>query len=127
MSSPSVDLEAAPGVPKGGGVRTLLDGTFGFFVWAAHLLAIYVATALACNFGLGGASGRARASFATALVVVTVAAGAITVLHALRRYRQQRNVPELGFRMLITVGCDAMATLAIAWQLLAVALVPMCA
>ena len=108
-------------------MRALLDATFGFFVWAGHLLLIYVATALACNFGLGGASGRARAGFSAALVVVTVAAGAITVLHALRRYRQQRNVPELGFRMVITAGCDAVATVAIAWQLLSILLVPVCA
>jgi hypothetical protein len=127
MSSPSVDLETAPRVAKRQGVRALLDATFGFFVWAAHLLVIYVATALACNFGLGSESGRARTGFATVLVVVTVAAVAITMLHALRRYRQQRNVPELGFRMVITAGCDAVATVAIAWQLLSILLVPMCA
>ncbi len=100
---------------------------FGFFVWAAHLLAIYVATALACQFGLGGSDGEARASFVAALVVVTVVAAAVVVLHALLRYRQQRDVPDRRFRMSVTMGCDAIATAAIAWQLVAISLVPICA
>ncbi len=108
-------------------MRALLDGMFGFFVWAAHLLAVYISTALACQFGLGTAGRGGRASFVGALVLVTIAAAAIVVLHALRRYRLQRDVPDRQFRMSVTLGCDTVATVAIAWQLLAVALVPICA
>jgi hypothetical protein len=100
---------------------------FGFFVWAAHLLAIYVTTALACQFGLGGADSSTRAGFAAALVVVTVVAAVVVALHALRRYRQQRDVPDRRFRMSVTIGCDAIATVAIAWQLVAISLIPICA
>ena len=45
----------------------LLDPAFGFFVWAAHLLAIYIAAAVACVVGLGGASAGARSAFLTGL------------------------------------------------------------
>jgi len=54
--------------------------------------------------------------FATALVLVTVAAAAIVVLHALPRPRQ--------FRMWVTIGSSAIATVAIVWQLFAFLLVP---
>ncbi len=126
MSSPSLDLGSAPRA-KTGGVRALLDAMFGFFVWAAHLLAIYAGTALACQFGLGGASPAARAGTVTVLLLVTLAAAGIIVLHALRRYRQQRDAPDRRFRMAMTLGCDTIATVAVAWQLLAILLVPLCA
>lgn len=64
--------------------------------------------------------------FVTVLTVITVAAAAIVVWHAGRRYRQQRELPERRFRMAVTMGCDAIATVAIAWQLLAILLVPAC-
>ncbi len=112
---------------KPGGVRALLDAMFGLFAWAAHLLAIYISTALACQFGLGATGQGARTSFVTALVLVTLVAAAVVVLHGLRRHRQQQGVPDRRFRMSFTLGCDAIATVAIAWQLLAIALVPLCA
>jgi membrane protein implicated in regulation of membrane protease activity len=126
MSSPSLDLGDGPRASTRP-VRALLDGMFGLFVWAAHLLAIYIPTALACQFGLGAASRGARASFVGALVLVTIVAAAVVVLHALRRYRQQRDVPDRRFRMAVTLGCDTVATVAIVWQLLAIALIPLCA
>ena len=106
-------------------LRALLDTAFGYFVWAAHFLAIYIATAVSCQVGTGG--GRTRAPLLAVLALVTVAAAAVVVLHAARRYRQQRGVPDRKFRMTVTIGNDAIATVAIAWQLLAIALVPVCA
>jgi hypothetical protein len=47
-------------------------------------------------------------------------------VHAVRRYRQQRGVIDQHFRMSITIGADAIATLAIAWQLFPILLVPLC-
>jgi len=108
-------------------VRALLDAMFGFFVWAAHLFAIYIPTALACQFGLGAAGRSGRVGFVAVLVLVTIAAAAIVVVHALRRYREQRHASDRQFRMAVTLGCDTVATVAIAWQLLALALVPLCA
>jgi hypothetical protein len=58
---------------------------------------------------------------------VTVAADAIVVVHALRRYRRRREAPEQRFRMSVTIGADAIAAVAITWQLIAILLVPICA
>ena len=125
MSSPSLDAgvevqEAA------GAVSRLLDSALGFFVWAAHFLAVYVATAVACQLGLGATSAGARTTFLSLLAIVTAIAIAIVVLHAVQRHRQQRESPTRRFRMWITIGGDAIATVAIAWQLFPILLVPVC-
>lgn len=108
------------------GVRALLDAAFGYFVWAAHFLGVYIAAAVSCQVGLGAAGSRPRATFLAVLVLVTLAAAAVVVVHAVRRYRQQRDHLDRRFRMVLTIGSDAVATIAIAWQLLAIALVPLC-
>jgi hypothetical protein len=108
------------------GVGTLLDSAFGFFVWVVHLLVVYVSTATACQLGLGNAGGASRSVYVTVLVGVTIAAAAVVVLHGIRRYRRDRHEAERRFRMWITVGCDALATLAIAWQLFPFLLIPVC-
>ncbi len=126
MSSPRLDAEVeAPSTA--GAVFRLLDVVFGFFVWTAHLLAVYIATAVACVLGLGAASAGTRATFLTALALVTVAATAVVVLHAVRRYRRDREVFDRRFPMGVTIGSDAIATVAIAWQFFPILLVPVCA
>ena len=110
-----------------GGLLVLLDAAFGLFVWAAHFLVIYISAAIACQLGLGAADQGARTTFLVALALVTVASAAVVVLHALRRWRQQRDLPERRARMTITIGNDAIAAVAIIWQLLALSLVPLCA
>lgn len=110
-----------------GTVAPLLDPAFGFFIWAAHLLAVYIAAAIACALGLGTEPAGARSAFVTVLALVTVAAVAAVVLHAIRRYRGEREELDRRFRLAITIGGDALASVAIAWQLLAFLLVPVCA
>lgn len=105
----------------------LLDTMFGFFVWAAHFLAVYITTAVSCQLGLGAARAAVRTSFLTGLVLITVVAAAIVVLHAVRRYRQSRDASDKRFRLSMTIGCDAMAALAITWQLFAILMMPPCA
>jgi hypothetical protein len=51
---------------------------------------------------------------------------AVSALHLYRRFADQRGNSALRFRMVITLGCDAIAIVAIAWQLFAVLLVPLC-
>jgi hypothetical protein len=124
----SLDLEA--GVEphtKLGTVFRLLDAAFGHFVWAAHFLVVYVGAALACTFGIGVASSGARAGFIAALVIVTAAAAAIVVTHARHRYRQYRDTEDQHFRLSITLGNSAIATVGIVWQLFPILLVPACA
>jgi hypothetical protein len=130
MSSPSV----SPGTTSGadarsarGPVTTLLDSAFGLFVWAAHLLTIYIATATACQLGLGASSTRAQTTFVATLVIYTLAMLALVGMHARRRYRAQHGVAERQLRMVVTIGGNAIASIAIAWQLLAILLVPLCA
>ena len=113
--------------PTEGTVGPLLDGAFGFFAWIAHLVAIYVVEALACGLGLVRADGGTRTALVAALVAATLVAAAVVALHAVRRWRRQRERQELRFRMSFTIGCDAIAAVAIVWQLLALALVPACA
>jgi hypothetical protein len=124
MSSPSLDAGAAT-PPGTGTVRPLLDLAFGFFVWAVHLLVVYIGTALACVLGLGAASRGSRTMFVISLGVVTLLAVAVVVSHALRRYRQHRTQPA--FRTAVAMGGDAIACVAIAWQLFPLVLVPVCA
>jgi hypothetical protein len=126
MSSPSLDAgvevqEAA------GAVSRLLDSALGFFVWAAHFLVVYIAAAVACQLGLGATSVSSRVTFLSVLAIMTAAAVAIVVLHAVRRYRELSGLPARRFRMWITIGGDAIATVAIAWQLFPILLVPVCA
>jgi hypothetical protein len=118
---PAVDAASQAGV-----VHRLLDPAFGFFVWAAHLLTIYIAQAVACVLGLGERSARAQSAFVAALVGITVLAAAIVVLHAVRRYRLQMIAGDRGFLIRIAVGHDALATLAIVWQLFPLFLSPLC-
>ena len=131
MSSPDVaaarEEERREARENVSGVRALLDAALGYFVWAAHFLVLYVATAVSCQLGLGTAPESSRTTFLVVLALVTVAAAAVVVLHATRRYRQQRDLPDRRFRMAVTIGNDAVATVAIAWQLLAITLVPLCA
>ncbi|HEX8693947.1 MAG TPA: hypothetical protein VF746_16105 [Longimicrobium sp.] len=123
---PSPDRAAGAETREERTVLPLLDTVFGFFVWAVHLLAVYAPTAVACQLGLGGADAATRTAFQAGLVGVTVIAAALVVLHALRRYRRQRAVPERRFRMALTLGTGAVAAVAIVWQLFAVLLLPLC-
>jgi hypothetical protein len=108
-------------------VGSLLDLGFGFYVWAAHLLVVYIGTALACVLGLGAASAGSRTAFLAGLALLTVAAAAVLVWHAARRYRTLRTTPDRRFRMSVTIGGDAIAAVAVVWQLFPILLVPVCA
>jgi hypothetical protein len=121
MPSPSVTA-----VPERGAVPRLLDSVLGFFVWAAHLLTVYIAEALACALGLVGARGQESGGLLALLVGVTVMAAAAVGLHALRRWWGRDAAGMTPFRTALTLGCDAIATIAIIWQGFAFTLIPPC-
>jgi hypothetical protein len=125
MSSPRTDTDIVEAGPSREGLPRLLDLAFGFFLWAAHFLIVYVGAAVACALVPTAASGSL--ALTAALVLTTIVAAAIVVLHAVRRYRQQHELPEQRFPMLVTIGCDAIALVAIVWQLFPIFLVPACA
>ena len=109
------------------GVGALLDTAFGYFVWAIHFLVVYVVEAVACQLGLGAAGVHTHTTLIAVLAIVTVAATAVVATHCLRRHRQQRSVPAQRFRLSVTMGADAIASIGILWQLFALFLVPVCA
>lgn len=120
-------LDAAEEARSEAGVLSrLLDLVFGFFVWIMHFVAIYAATAVACVLGLGATDAGVRSTFVTALVIVTAAAAAIVVLHALKTYRRRDEAPNRCFLRGITIGHDAIATVGILYQLFPILMVPLC-
>lgn len=125
MSSEHYTASEAPADRRA--LLPLLDIAFGFLVWAGHLLTVYIATAVSCVLGLGSAAPSTRTIYIIAFITVTVLFAAVVLAHARRRYRQQRDIVEMQFRMGVTVGCDAIATVAILWQTLPILLIPLCA
>jgi hypothetical protein len=67
-----------------------------------------------------------RATFIAALMIVTAAAAALVMTHAWRRFQQYRDTEDQRFRMAITLGNSAIATVGIIWQLFPILLVPLC-
>lgn len=127
MSLADTGARGAATRPQRRTIAGLLDPCFGFFVWAAHLLAIYVATAVACQIAGGTGTSSPPTSLRPLLAVATVGAAILIAWHARKRHREQRSAADLRFRLTITLGVDAIAVVAVAWQLFAVALVPLCA
>ena len=107
-------------------VARVLDPAFGLLVWAVHLLAVYIAAALACQLGAGNAGPGTRTLLLSALVAVTLIADVAVLLHAARRRRQARAQDLTDFRLSLTLGLDALAAISIAWQLFPILLAPLC-
>jgi hypothetical protein len=125
MRSDNVDA-AAEAPSEAGVLYRLLEPAFGLFVWVIHILAVYAATAVVCVLGLGAADERVHSTFTASLVAVTVAAAAIVVLHALRKYRLPEKGLDRRFLAEITIGLDAIAAIGILWQLFPILMVPVC-
>jgi hypothetical protein len=126
MSSLELGVEVEPS-SKVGVLLALLDPAFGFFLWSVHFLVIYIAAAVACVLGLGGASASTRSAFLIALVLVTLGAAGGLAIHGALRYRQLRARPDQQFRMSVAIGGDAIAAVAVLWQLFPILMVPLCA
>ena len=92
-------------------MSALLDSAFGFLVWAAHFLIVYISTAVSCVLGLGAAGTHMQTSVLASLAVLTILACIILASHAMRRHSQLRDNPEQEFRLAVTIGCDAIAML----------------
>ncbi len=107
-------------------VRRILDPAFGLFVWAAHLLVIYVAQALACVFAIPSRSAQTGTAVLVGLAAATLLAAAIVAAHGVRRHRQQAETDDQRFLFKLAVGQDAIAAVAILWQLIPIFMVPIC-
>jgi hypothetical protein len=115
-----------PPLAQAESVVRVLDAAFGLFIWALHLLAVYIAAAVGCVLGLGGTSPSVQTAFLVALVALTLGAEAAAIVHGARRYWQTRALPDQRFRVVLTLGLDAIAALAIVLQLLPILLAPLC-
>lgn len=125
MRSDKLDAaEEAQG--EAGVLSRLVSLVFGFLIWVLHFLAVYAATAVACVLGLGAEDMGVRSAFVTALVIVTLVAAAVVVLHALKQYRRRDEVPNRRFLRAIAIGHDAIATVGILYQLFPILMVPAC-
>ncbi len=106
-------------------LRRVVGSAFGLFVWAAHFLVVYIAAAVACQLsvvsGLSPGGGLIGV-----LVAITVLAALVVVAHAWRLSRRWRAGDEEAFLACIGIGQDAIATLAILWQLIPLFTVPIC-
>ena len=125
MSSRSIG-DATEGRLGADTLSALLDPAFGFLVWAAHFLIVYISTAVSCVLGLGTAETRMQTVVLVSLIALTVVACIILAWHAMRRYAKLHTTPEQDFRLQVTIGCDAIAFFAIAGQIPAILLVPLC-
>ncbi len=65
--------------------------------------------------------------YTAGIVLVTLVAAGAVVLHAAKHWRRRNVADTSQFRATLTVGCSAIATLAIVWQGFAFALMPPCA
>ena len=126
MPSDRVGQAGLASLTHAGDVYRLLDAVFGFGVWAAHLLVVYVSTAVACQLGLGSRTASVQSTVFITLVAITFVSACAVVWHAMKRYRQQQEMREPEFLFRIAVGHDAIATLAILWQLVPIFTVPLC-
>ena len=126
MRSDSLDDAATEPGTQVGVVYRLLDPAFGFGVWAFHFLVVYVSTAVACQVGLGSRDATVQSTVVITLIVITLLAAAVVAVHAVKRYRQLPDVHDRGFLLKIAVGHDALAALAILWQLMPITMVPLC-
>lgn len=126
MRSDRVNDAAVERLTEAGVVYRLLDPVFGFGVWAAHLLVVYVSTAVMCQLGLGSREATVQSNVLISLSVVTLVAAALVLGHAAKRYRQRQEMRDHGFLVRIAIGHDAVAALAIIWQLMPLWMVPLC-
>jgi hypothetical protein len=110
---------------EGRGVVRLVGSAFGFFVWAAHLLVVYIAEAVACQLAVASVLSPGAGLIAL-LAMSTVLTALLVIAHAWRVSRRWRADGEDAFLARIGVGQDAIATLAILWQLIPLFTVPIC-
>ena len=109
-----------------GTIFRFLDPALGLFVWAAHLLVIYIIQAIACVRGIGVAGPSAQNTLVWVLGAVTLLAALVLVGHALLRWRRFRGIEERHFRLAMTLGHDAIASVAILFQFYPLLLAPVC-
>jgi hypothetical protein len=107
------------------GVIHLLGSAFGFFVWATHFLVLYIASAVACQLSAVAVLSPGGV-FLTALACLTTIAASVVIAHAFLQWRGKRCHTEQLFLTRIAVGQDAIAALAIMWQLIPLFTVPLC-
>jgi hypothetical protein len=93
-------------------------------VWAGHFLLIYVVEAVACQLAAVSVLSPG-AGLLVVLDAITILSAFAVATHAWRAWRR-RGDDEAVFLARIAIGQDAVATLAILWQLIPLSTVPVC-
>lgn len=108
-----------------GTLRSLLGSAAGFYVWAAHLLIVYMAQAVACQLAVVSVASPGR-GLIMALAIFTVLAAVLVIIHGRQQWRQRHGTNDTAFLARLAAGQDAIAALAILWQLIPLFTVPLC-
>jgi len=78
------------------------------------------------TLGLEFQDERVHSGFLTMLAIITLLAAAVVLSHGLRRWKHRDEAGDHGFLIRITAGDDAVAALAILWQLFPLFMLPVC-
>lgn len=104
----------------------LLDLAFSLLVWAGYVLAVFVTQSMACNVWADMGEGE-REVVTGLLVGVGVLTIAIIGLHGWRRHSSSRTIHDSDVLVRLTIALDVIATVAVAWMLIAILFTPLCA
>ena len=103
--------------------RTALRMSSGIIIWAAHFLAIYGFTALACARGFATARWMGIGAVPWMIGVATlIAAAALVALIA-----SAARAANSSFTEWMAAALGGLALIAVAWEAMAVLMVPACA
>ena len=108
-----------------GELPRLLRAGFGFFVWAAHFLFIYIAEAVACQLSVVSVLSPGAGLIAV-LATVTVLSALVVAMHGWHVSQRRGPDGDNTFLAHVGLGGDAIAMLAILWQLMPLFMVPLC-
>jgi hypothetical protein len=123
FDNPGTQLERQTGR---GVVHRLLDPVFGFFVWAGHFFVIYITEAIACQLAFAFRDERVHSGLLIVLAFITGLSAAVVMAHGFGRWKRRGEGGDHGFTVGITAGNDALAAVAILWQLFPIFTAPVC-
>lgn len=106
--------------------RATLQMFAGALIWAAHFLAIYGFTAIACARGFAGADWLGIGIVPVTITAATLVASSVALAMIWTGIRTLRADTGSHFVGWMTTGCAALALLAILWETLPAFMIPAC-
>lgn len=106
--------------------RATLQMSAGALIWAAHFLVIYAFTAIACARGFAGAEWLGLGVVPVTITAATLVAAGVAATMIWTGVRTLHAEAGSNFVGWMTVGCAALALLAILWETLPAFMIPAC-